>query len=1189
MTAYFDASRTARDDRSPRNGTPHGMSAEPMPAPLPVVDVRRFQDAVDALKAELERSGRPDRFVMEKMEQIEQFADMIAPILEGSLTSSNPTEPVRTLDPRLEQAIDNSQTLDELLRRICQELRLQLGCDRAAVYRFNPDWSGEFVSEAVAPGWPALLGNRFNDSYMSSTQGGRYSSKDLYACDDIYQGGLSACHVQLLERFQCRAYLVAPLTQGDRLWGLLAIYQNNGARPWTIAERELMRALSDRIGRGIAQLEAIDKLQKQVARQRAVATIVDKIHQFLDLNTIMQTTTDELRILFDCDRSAVYRFNEDWSGDFVSESVGRGWKPLIGKSFRDSYFERTKGGRYIKGETLTVADIQTQDYDPCHLKLLEQFQCRAYIIAPVIANDKLWGLLAVYQNDRVRNWEPEETDLVTQMGQQMGVAVQQAEYLQQLQDQKVQLERNVQQDRALLAVMNKIRESLDIQTLFNTTVQEIRQILQVDRASVFRFAPDWSGEFVAESVGSGWNRLMEEDFSRDGGYYDSSARSRNARQGGPVNAHVQDTYLQDNQGGNYRQGEVLMVPDVTKAGFSRCYLDLLDRFQAKAYMIAPIFKGNELWGLLAVYQNGNPRQWEELDGQILARLATQLGLALQQAEYIDQLNRQQRQLERVADRERGILSLVTKVRQSLDLESIFRATTSELRALMQCDRVGIYAFNEDWSGQFMAESVAPGWRPLIQVDSKTFGLQEVSRECNAFQRLRERGYVLADTYLKDNQGGIYREGQFFRVPDIYKMGYPQCYIGVLEQMQAKAYLHIPIFKGTELWGLLAIYQNSGPRDWDDLDVQTGLRVAEQLGVAIQQAEILEELRLKSIALEEASQRDKAAREELQSKALKLLLAVRPALEGDLTVRAPVTEDEVGTIADAYNNTLQSLRQIVVQLQETASKVALTSTTSSRAIAELSEQAQRQSQTLAAAVERVQAMAAATIDVTQNAQQVTQAVQQAATTIQQGDAAMNRTVDAILSIRDTVAETGRKIRALSESSQKISKIVSLIGNFTTQTQLLALNAAIEATRAGEYGRGFTVVADEVRSLARQSADATTEIAALVEEIQAETQAVSQAMEAGIQQVVAGTNLVSDTRSSLSEMVSVTAQIGSLVEGINQTAATQTQQAQAVAHTMTEVAGMADRTSADSVALAASFEELLAISQELQSSVGRFKVN
>jgi methyl-accepting chemotaxis protein PixJ len=412
---------------------------------------------------------------------------------------------------------------------------------------------------------------------------------------------------------------------------------------------------------------------------------------------------------------------------------------------------------------------------------------------------------------------------------------------------------------------------------------------------------------------------------------------------------------------------------------------------------------------------------------------------------------------------------------------------------------------------------------------------------------------------------------------------------VLERFQARAYAITPIFQGDRLWGLLAIYQNSGPRQWETSEVEFVAQVGAQLGIALKQAETLAELQRKSAQVEEAAQRDKAAREALQQKALNLLMAVRPALEGDLTVRAPITEDEVGTIADAYNNTLQSLRQIVVKLQETAAKVSNTSTTSSSAIGELSNQAQQQYRALLEAVQRVQTMAEVSTDVTQNAQQVTLAVQRATNTIQEGDAAMNRTVDAILSIRDTVAETGRKIRALSESSQKISKIVSLIGNFTTQTQLLALNAAIEATRAGEYGRGFTVVADEVRSLARQSADATTEIAALVEEIQAETQAVAQAMEAGIQQVVAGTNLVSDTRSNLSEIVDVTAQIGQLVEGINQAAASQTQQAQAVAHTMTEVATIADRTSSSSVALTASFEDLLAMSQELQASVGRFKVN
>jgi len=1186
MTAYFDASRTVRDDRPTRNLPP----VEPQhqiqpPAPPLGPDLRRFQDAVDALKAELERSGRPDRFVMEKMEQIEQFAETIGPALESGATEPSPDHTSRGLPvDRVDHAIHDSQTLDELQRRLCQELRLQLTCDRVGLYRFNADWTGEFIAESVAPGWMALLGNTVRDTYFESTQGNRYQSKELYQCEDIYRGGLSACHVQLIERFQGRAYMITPIFEGDRLWGLLAVYQNSGPRPWTPMEGELLKYAGDQMSRSIAQLSAIEKLQKQVARQRAVATIVDKIHQFLDLSTIMQTTTDELRILLECDRSAVYRFDDDWSGDFVSESVGRGWKPLLGKTFRDSYFERTKGGRYIKGETLTVDDIQTQDYDPCHLKLLEQFQCRAYIIAPVIANDKLWGLLAVYQNDRVRAWEPEETDLVTQMGQQMGVAVQQAEYLKQLQDQKIQLERNVQQDRALLAVMNKIRESLDINSLFATTTQEIRQIFQADRVCVYRFDPDWSGEFVAEAVTPGWLHLI------DGG---KEAIGSRGNRGGRHTARVEDSYLQENQGGRYRQGETLLVNDVTQANFSRCYLELLEQFQAQAYAIAPIFKGTDLWGLLAVYQNSGPRTWEELEGQILSRLGTQLGLALQQAEYVEQLKTQAAQLQKAAERNKAISATIDKIRASLDIRTIFRTTTTELRQILEVDRVGIYQFQPDWSGQFMAESVGPGWQRLLESQESDSTFQTNMSDCDSIAALSNvrpssAGRV-RDTYLQETEGGRYARGESFVVADIYKAGFTPCYLSVLERFQARAYTIVPIFQGDSLWGLLAVYQNGGPRQWETSEVEFVAQVGAQLGIALKQAETLDELQRKSAQVEEAAQRDKADREALQQKALNLLMAVRPALEGDLTVRAPITEDEVGTIADAYNNTLQSLRQIVVKLQETAAKVSKTSTTSSTAIAELSGQAQHQYRALLEAVQRVESMAEASTDVTQNAQQVTQAVKRATTTIQEGDAAMNRTVDAILSIRDTVAETGRKIRALSESSQKISKIVSLIGNFTTQTQLLALNAAIEATRAGEYGRGFTVVADEVRSLARQSADATTEIAALVEEIQAETQAVAQAMEVGIQQVVAGTNLVSDTRSNLSDIVDVTAQIGQLVEGINQAAASQTQQAQAVAHTMTEVATIADRTSSSSVALSASFEDLLSMSQELQASVGRFKVN
>ena len=137
--------------------------------------------------------------------------------------------------------------------------------------------------------------------------------------------------------------------------------------------------------------------------------------------------------------------------------------------------------------------------------------------------------------------------------------------------------------------------------------------------------------------------------------------------------------------------------------------------------------------------------------------------------------------------------------------------------------------------------------------------------------------------------------------------------------------------------------------------------------------------------------------------------------------------------------------------------------------------------------------------------------------------MNRTVDGIMAIRQTVAETAKKVKRLGESSQKISKVVNLISSFADQTNLLALNASIEAAHAGEEGRGFAVVADEVRSLARQSAEATAEIETLVADIQAETNEVLAAMEAGTEQVVTGTKLVDETRKSLNQITVASIQI------------------------------------------------------------------
>ncbi|WP_246142022.1 methyl-accepting chemotaxis protein, partial [Hyella patelloides] len=341
-------------------------------------------------------------------------------------------------------------------------------------------------------------------------------------------------------------------------------------------------------------------------------------------------------------------------------------------------------------------------------------------------------------------------------------------------------------------------------------------------------------------------------------------------------------------------------------------------------------------------------------------------------------------------------------------------------------------------------------------------------------------------------------------------------------------------------------------------------------------------------LEQTIKRERAAKEELQKQAVEMLRTVRPAFSGDLTVRANVTENEIGTIAGAYNTTLDSLKEIVVQVKEAVETVADTTGNSSSAMEGLSFKAQKQLEELELAVEQIKATIEASSITTQNAKKVDSAIEQADSIVKNGDRAMNKTVESILGIRETVADAGKRVKRLSDSSQKISRVVNLISSFAAQTNLLALNAALEATRAGEYGKGFAVVADEVRNLSLQSSEATTEIEKLVREIQEETQEVAAAMETGVQQVAEGTNLVTETRDSLNEIVSSTEEIRELVKDISLAADAQTKQAESVTKVVGQVATIAYETSEDSQRISGSFQELEKLAQNLQSSISRFRV-
>lgn len=330
------------------------------------------------------------------------------------------------------------------------------------------------------------------------------------------------------------------------------------------------------------------------------------------------------------------------------------------------------------------------------------------------------------------------------------------------------------------------------------------------------------------------------------------------------------------------------------------------------------------------------------------------------------------------------------------------------------------------------------------------------------------------------------------------------------------------------------------------------------------------------------------KELLEKRVFELLEEVDPVSKGDLTVYAKVTDDEIGTVADSYNYVIENLRKIVTQVQTATNQVEATANNSEGFVQTLVEGALQQSEKITAAIQGIQAMSDSIHAVAMNAKAAEATVQEASETVQLENELMNLTVDGIVAIRETVAETGKKIKYLGESSQKISTVVSLIKNFAEQTNILALNASIEATRAGEQGQGFAIVADEIRELAQQSGKATDDIEKLIFNIQRATSEVVAAMEVGTEQVVSGTKLMDETFSGLNQIVIANNKINQVVEAIVQATVEQTQNSELVTQTITEVAKIAENTATSATNVTASFEELLAVAKVLQGSVSQFKV-
>ncbi len=333
---------------------------------------------------------------------------------------------------------------------------------------------------------------------------------------------------------------------------------------------------------------------------------------------------------------------------------------------------------------------------------------------------------------------------------------------------------------------------------------------------------------------------------------------------------------------------------------------------------------------------------------------------------------------------------------------------------------------------------------------------------------------------------------------------------------------------------------------------------------------------------------KDERDRIQISIEKLLEEISGVAEGDLTKEAEVTAEVTGAIADSFNYMIGELRSLISQVQQTTLQVSAAANDVRQTTESLADGSQKQSMEILNTTASVDGMATSIQEVSQNAASAAHVAQAALQNALSGTQAVSKTIEGMTSIRTQVQETSKRIKRLGESSQEIGEITQLIGDIADRTSILALNASIQASAAGEAGRGFAIVAEEVEALAERSTEATKRIETLIKAIQQDMNEAVSAMEDTTREVVGGSRLAIEAGHKLEQIESVSEQLAGLIQSISQASETQAKGSEVIASSMADISTVTQQTADGASRAAQSIGDLAALADELRNSVSRFKI-
>jgi GAF domain-containing protein len=671
--------------------------------------------------------------------------------------------------------------------------------------------------------------------------------------EEISYRPLDSCHAEYLTAMGVKSSVVLPILHYDvrakhpqeKLWGLL-VSHNTTPRSISREELEILQWVVDQVSIAIAQSALLSQARQWHYTEATINWVSTLLHSrpSIELQTALQETVNALQGCGGRLYIAPYKTNdapelftcgaqptplEGKKENFIEEHPA--WKSWA--SFK--YQERVNPDSAGRAP-LVITDLYKTSVLGILTPAFRSTPIRGMLVLPLYYRCSVLGYLSIFRSEidtetlwagrfdtneqqqlprqsfeawrelkrgQAQEWTPKDIELAIALSHHFAMAIEQYKLYalvqslntnleHQVEERTAKLQQSLEQWHALERITNQIRSTLDLNTILQTIVREVRNLLNTDRVVIYQFAGSARSKVIVEAVNGNWQSILGVKASK-GNFPKGESRL-------------------------YKRGEVRVIKDVSQANLTPEHREFLQSLQIKADLIVPIGVGKDLWGLLMAQECAAPRDWLSSEIELLQQLADQAAVAIQQAELYEQsritaasATAHAQKFSAVAKQQKALFGVITEIRESLDVGTIFKATTTEVRRLLDANRVAVFRFAPELGydyGEFVSEDVQPGW-PQVN--------REIQHYCFGEQ---------------------YRSGWIQAVADIYGGGLSDCYIKFLEQLQVRASLVVPLPKGDALWGLLCIHQCTAPRPWDPSEIEFASKIAAHLGVALQQAELL---------------------------------------------------------------------------------------------------------------------------------------------------------------------------------------------------------------------------------------------------------------------------------------------------------------------------------------------------------------